>query len=97
MLITHSYLATSMKAAVALDLILNAEVGRRSLFDVVINFNRQNQFDHVEKDWSRLHCDDLELDFPIELNCVCHVDVEKVCLRMGMEMYVDSERYSVSL
>lgn len=69
-----------MKAAVAFDLISNAVVGIGSLFDVIINLNRENQFDHVEKDWSRLHHSDPETNFTVGMDCVCDVDVEKVCL-----------------
>lgn len=49
--------AISIIAAVACDLIWNA-AGIRSAFDVIINLNRENQFDRVQKNWACAYNDE---------------------------------------
>ena len=76
----HEYLKViSINAAVAFNLITNA-AGVWSLFDVIINLNRENQFDRVEKYWSCLHCGDDGDDSSILLSGFYNVSIEEVSL-----------------
>jgi hypothetical protein len=65
--------------AVAFEMITNA-AGIRSFFDVIINLNRENQFNRVQQNQARTYFKDLFVNGTIELVEIRNLQIQIICL-----------------